>query len=408
MSPGRAAAIDPASRSLGAALHLVHTEGPIRRSELTSRLGLSRGAVGALVEELRIRRLVAVETSPLPAGDTGRPSHLVSPHSDGPVAVAVALSAQTFRVALVGLGGALIAPTEHRLPQPTTPGQVLPAVARAVLAILATTSRPCVGVGLAVPSAVSRDDEHALAALYLHWPAAVPVRDLMVDLLGAPAGRVHVGNDANVAALAEHRHGAGVGATDMLFLATGQRGVGGALVAAGRLHTGSAGYALEVGHLTVDPGGRSCHCGSRGCLDVEADPVAVLMAAGRRPRGDVEAAARRVLEAAATDGRARAAAEQVADRLGAGLAGLVNLFNPDRIVLGGLHAQLLDVVPGRVAAVVRERSFLSAASHVPICPARLAGDGVLLGAGEVALQPLLDQPRRWSSGEWSSEPRVSG
>jgi hypothetical protein len=61
-----------------------------------------------------------------------------------------------------------------------------------------------------------------------------------------------------------------------------------------------------------------------------------------------------------------------------------------------------------VAAVVRERSFLSAASHVPICPARLAGDGVLLGAGEVALQPLLDQPRRWSSGEWSSEPRVSG
>ena len=403
MSPGHAAAIDPGSGSLSAALHLVHTEGPIRRSELTARLGLSRGAVGALVEELRVQRLVAVETSPLPAGDTGRPSHLVSPHPDGPVAVAVALSAQTYRVALVGLGGVLIAPTEHRLPQPTTPGRVLPAVARAVLATLASTARRCVGVGLAVPSAVSRDDEHALAALYLRWPAAVPVRDRMVDLLGASAtGRVHVGNDANLAALAEHRHGAGAGATDMLFLATGQRGVGGALVAAGRLHTGSAGYALEVGHLTVDPGGRRCHCGSRGCLDVEADPVAVLTAAGRRPRGDVEAAARRVLAAAGTDPHARAAAEQVADRLGVGLAGLVNLFNPDRIVLGGLHAQLLEVVPGRVAEVVRERSFLSAASQVPICSARLAGDGGLLGAGELALQPLLDRPRRWSSSEWSA------
>jgi predicted NBD/HSP70 family sugar kinase len=401
MTPGHAAAIDPGSGSLSAALRLVHTEGPIRRSELTSRLGLSRGAVGALVEELRLQQLVAVETSPLPAGDTGRPSHLVSPHPDGPVAVAVALSAQTFRVALVGLAGVLIAPTWHRLPQPTTPGRVLPAVARAVLAILASTSRPCVGVGLAVPSAVSREDEHALAALYLGWPAAVPVRDRMIDLLGASAtGRVHVGNDANLAALAEHRHGAGAGATDMLFLATGQRGVGGALVAAGRLHTGSAGYALEVGHLTVDPGGRRCHCGSRGCLDVEADPVAVLTAAGRRPRGDVEAAARRVLAAAATDPRARAAAEQVADRLGAGLAGLVNLFNPDRIVLGGLYAQLLDVVPGRVAEVVRERSFLSAASQVPICSARLAADGGLLGAGELALQPLLDQPRRWSADVW--------
>jgi len=263
---------------------------------------------------------------------------------------------------------------------------------------VAATSRPCVGVGLAVPSAVSRNDEHALAALYLRWPAAVPVRDRMVELLGGLAtGRVHVGNDANLAALAEHRHGAGAGATDMLFLSTGQRGVGGALVAAGRLHTGSAGYALEVGHLTVDSGGRRCHCGSRGCLDVEADPVAVLRAAGRRPRGDVEAAARGVLAAAATDPRARAAAEQVADRLGAGLAGLVNLFNPDRIVLGGLHALLLDAVPGRVAEVVRGRSFLSAASQVPICSARLAGDGGLLGAGELALQPLLDQPRRWSS-----------
>ena len=112
----------------------------------------------------------------------------------------------------------------------------------------------------------------------------------------------------------------------------------------------------------------------------------------------------RVLAAASdasADPRARAAAEQVADRLGVGLAGLVNLFNPDRIVLGGLHAQLLDVVPGRVAEVVRERSFLSAASQVPIEAARLASDGALLGAGELALQPLLDQPRRWSSDPWS-------
>ena len=402
MSPGRAAAIDPGSGSLSAALHLIHTEGPIRRSALTSRLGLSRSAVGALVEELRAYQLVAVETSPLPAGEAGRPSHLLSADPDGPVAVAVALSALTFRVALVGLGGDLVAPTEHRLPQPTTPDRVLRAVAGAVLATLATTARPCVGVGLAMPSAVSRDEQHALAALYLGWPAAVPVRDRMVELLGpaATADRVHVGNDANLAALAEHRHGAGAGATDMLFLSTGQRGVGGALVAAGQLHTGSAGYALEVGHLTVDPGGRRCHCGSRGCLDVEADPVAVLTAVGRRPRGDVAAAARRVLAMAASDPRARAAAEQVADRLGVGLAGLVNLFNPDRIVLSGLHAQLLDVVPGRVAEVVRERSFLDAASEVPICAARLAGDGVLLGAGELALQPLLDQPRRWPSSQW--------
>ena len=127
--------------------------------------------------------------------------------------------------------------------------------------------------------------------------------------------------------------------------------------------------------------------------------MAVVTAAGRRP-GATSRPRPVGSSRLPPPTRAPATAEQVADRLGAGLAGLVNLFNHDRIVLGGLHAQLLDVVPGRVAEVVRERSFLSAASHVPICSARLAGDGGLLGAGELALQPLLDQPRRWSASEW--------
>jgi predicted NBD/HSP70 family sugar kinase len=95
---------------------------------------------------------------------------------------------------------------------------------------------------------------------------------------------VTLGNDANLAALAEHRHGAGRGARHLLYLMTGHRGIGGGLVVDGQLHTGSAGYALEVGHLTVNPGGRPCRCGNSGCLDVEADPAALLAAAGRDQR----------------------------------------------------------------------------------------------------------------------------
>ena len=402
MSPGHAAAIDPGSGSLSAALHLVHTEGPIRRSELTSRLGLSRGAVGALVEELRVQQLVAVETSPLPVGDTGRPSHLVSPHPDGPVAVAVALSAQTFRVALVGLGGVLIAPTEHRLPQPTTPGRVLPAVARAVLAVLASTSRRCVGVGLAVPSAVSRDDEHALAALYLRWPAAVPVRDRMVDLLGPVRDRSGPRRQRRQPgrALAEHRHGAGAGATDMLFLATGQRGVGGALVAAGRLHTGSAGYALEVGHLTVDPGGRRCHCGSRGCLDVEADPVAVLTAAGRRPRGDVEAAARRVLAAAATDPRAGPRPSRSRTGSVSAWPGWSTCSTPTASCSAASTPSSWTWSPaGWPRSCASARSSAPPARSPSARPAWPATAGCS-APGSWPCSQLLDQPRRWSASEW--------
>ena len=217
----------------------------------------------------------------------------------------------------------------------------------------------------------------------------------LVDEAGV-AVAVHVGNDANLAALAEHRHGAGAGASDMLFVTTAARGVGGALVTAGHLFTGSAGYALEVGHITVEPHGRPCHCGNRGCLDVEADPLALLPGPVVRGLGadeDVEALARGIVREAETDREARAAVRRVSDRLGGALAALVNLFNPDRIVLGGLFADIRGAMPERLAETVRRRSFLDAASQVPIVPAALGEDAILLGAGELALQPVLDDPR---------------
>ncbi len=346
------------------------------------------------MEELRDRELILVETRPRPAGEAGRPSHLLSLHPDGPVVVAVQLRSDSYRVAVVGLGGELVSSSVAPLPQPSTPERVLRRIAKDAAAAAASCPRSCLGVGVAVPSAVSRVDQHALAALYLRWPSAVPVRTMLTQLLGDEIP-VHVGNDANLAALAEYRHGAGAGASDMLFVTTGQRGVGGGLVVGGRLYTGSAGYALELGHLTVDPNGRSCHCGNRGCLDVEADSQALVEAGGTAlaEDEDVEAAARDVVGRARADPRASAAVARVADRLAVGLAGLANLFNPDRIVLGGLHADLLRAGPDRMADALRRRSLLSVASEVPLCPGSLADDAIILGAGELALQPLLDQPR---------------
>jgi predicted NBD/HSP70 family sugar kinase len=384
--------------SLGAALRLVHTDGPIRRSDLTTRLGLSRSATGALLEELRTLRLVTVETSPPPAGVSGRPSHVVLANPTGPVVVAAQIRARAYRVGLVGIGGVVVDSSVHALPRPPAPERVLAKVASTVVEALRSTRRTCIGLGVAVPSAVSRADEHALAALYLGWPSAVPVRETLTGLLdetgAAPA--VHVGNDANVAALAEHRHGAGVGASVMLFVTTAGRGVGGALVTNGHLFTGSAGYALEVGHITVEPRGRLCHCGNRGCLDVEADPLALLPPRLVPELGmddEVEALARGVVRDAGTDREARAAVRRVSDRLGGALAALVNLFNPDRIVLGGLFADVRAAMPERLEATVRRRSFLDAASQVPIVPAALGEDAILLGAGELALQPVLEDPR---------------
>jgi len=383
----------PAVSSLGRALTLVHIGQVARRKDLTEQLGLTRTATGAVLRELEQLGLVRSLRSRAGAGAaTGRPSHAVEIHPDAPTALATQVQAETLLIAEVGLGGALGPVTELPLPQPTTPRAVLTLAADHLATRLETATRRRAGIGVAVPSAVA-DDGTALSALHLSWPPAVPVGPILQRLL-ADRGHnmpVQVGNDANLAALAEHRHGAGRGATDLLYLMTGQRGVGGGLVVHGRLHTGSAGYALEVGHLTVRPGGRRCHCGNDGCLEVETDPIALLDAAGVSNPGPALTAAHAVITAAAADPTARAAVHAVTERLATGLASLLNVLNPDRIVLAGLHADLLTADEQHLRTALARHSFLDQATHVDLLPGRLPRPS-LTGAAELPLQRLLDNP----------------
>ena len=279
-------------------------------------MGLTRTATGLVLRELEtlslLRTTAAARAHPgLPA--TGRPSHTVEIHPDAPTVVAVQVQATSVLIADARLGGLLGKVDEVPLPEPATPQSVLGLIADLLSARLAAASRPPFGIGLALPSAVGSDGT-ALAALYLAWPHAVPARSLLARLL-ARAGLgdvpVHVGNDANLAALAESRHGAGRGAAQMLYVMTGQVGVGGGLVIDGRLQLGSAGYALEIGHTPVPQGDRPCRCGNRGCLEVEADPTALLAAAGVSTTEPKLAAARAVIARRGVDPQARAAVDLV-------------------------------------------------------------------------------------------------
>ncbi len=266
---------------------------------------------------------------------------------------------RTVLIAQARLGGALGQVDEVPLPDPATPESVLGLIADLLSMRLRASDRRPVGVGLALPSAVGSDGT-ALAAHHLPWPHALPVRSLLTGLLaGADLGeiRVHVGNDANLAALAESRHGAGRGAAHMLYVMTGQVGVGGGLVIDGRLHLGSAGYALEIGHTPVPPGKRPCRCGNRGCLEVEADPTALLDAAGQSTTEATLDAARAVIERRGVDPAARAAVDLVTRRLAAGIASLINILNPDRVVLGGMHAELL-AAEGETAPIRYQQAFI--------------------------------------------------
>ena len=394
----------------GIALTLIHTGRAPTRSALTSQLGVTRATTGAITGELRDLGLIAVDAgsgggSPgggPPGGGQGRPSHRLLPDPSGPVALAAQVHPDGFEVALVGLGGTVVARGTENGPVPADPGRALAPVAGAAAALLGQSGRRCAGAAIAVPTAVTRPEGKAVRALYVGWPDGAPIRDIFAAELarhgvrgpnGAPVGCDAV-NDVNALALAEHRHGAGRDATHLLVVSAEHRGVGGALVQRGALYTGSSGLAMEAGHVSVDPDGRQCLCGNRGCLSVEADVEAFLGEAGRLPPRDAPAldAAVAVLRAGyPADERVRAAADAVAARLGLGLAGLINVVNPDRVLLGGLYRELLAVAPRRLREAVTRRSPWGHGARIPIEGCDL-DDAGLIGAAEVAWQPVLDNP----------------
>ena len=384
---------------LAAALTLIHTGRAPTRSALTAALGVTRATVGAVVAELRELRLIQVEAGP-GGGGHGRPSHRLVIDPRGPVTLAAQLHPDGLAVALVGLGGQVAASRHAMGAAADDPAAALAPLAEIGAELLRRSGRVCAGAALAVPSAIAEPEGVAVSPLYLSWPTGTKVREIFAGLLAdrgirGPGGmRCGVVNDVNAVALAEHRHGAGRGASHLLVVAAEHRGVGGALVLRGALYAGSTGLSMEAGHVSVDPNGRPCPCGNRGCLNVETDAERFMQEAGRvpRPGSPVLDQACAILRAEyQADPGIQAAAARLVDRLGLGLAGLINVVNPDLVLLGGLHRYLLEAAPGQLRDAVAERSPWGRGAAVPIRACAL-DDGHLIGAAELAWQPVLDDP----------------
>ncbi|WP_037606653.1 ROK family protein [Streptacidiphilus rugosus] len=382
---------------LGPALELIHTGAAPTRSVLTGALGVTRTTVGAITSELEALRLISVDARPA-GGSRGRPSHRLEIDPQGPVVLAAQLHTDGFTLALAGLGGRIGQPLDLPLDPGASPQQVLRAMADEAVRLVEASPRRCVGAGLAAPTPVTEPERVAVISACLGWPTGTPIGELWTQALRdaglalpdgvAPA----VANDANLAALAEHRHGAGRGARHLLYVTSGHQGVGGALVVDGRLHTGSAGLALEIGQLTVDPEGLLCRCGRRGCLDVEAGPPALLAAYGLPPEAPLAEVDAVLAAARSGEAVARAAVEHVAERLGRGIAAVVDILNPDRIVLGPFHSALLAGAPELLPATIAARAHWGRYGCVPLHPAELAAPE-LAGAAELAWAPVLAEPQ---------------
>jgi glucokinase len=232
----------------------------------------------------------------------------------------------------------------------------------------------------------------------LSW-RELPLRGRVARATGLP---VTVDNDANAAAWGEFRHGAGRDVSDMLLVTVGT-GIGGGIVAGGRLYRGAHGLAAEIGHIIVEPGGPLCGCGNRGCWEQVASGRAIdrlgREAAVSHPEalfvkeagGDPAKVTGPLVTDAAMRGDpvASSVLTEVGRRLGEGIAGLVNSLDPEKVVVGGGAA-----VAGEMLLEPAREAFRDAVEapeyrpEVPIVPAELGNDAGAVGAAALALEEL--------------------
>ena len=380
--------------NLSAIVRELHDRGPRSRSDLVARTGLTRSAIRALIGELVTGDLVTEERA-APLGTPGRPSPLVRLNPDGAVVLALEIAVDSLAAAIVGLGGEVFDLVRVDRPRSHTSVEEI-AADLADLATLVRARRPTdnnvIGIGVTIVGVVRRIDGLVSMAPNLGW-VDVPLGERLAAALDTPVP-IWVANDADLGALAELRRGAAVGAGNMLFVSA-EVGVGGGLIVDGLPLTGVAGYGGEVGHIPVNPDGRPCRCGSVGCWETEVGAVALLRHAGHPPdggRAEVDAVLR---EAHAGSAVALSALAEVGRWLGFGLAGLINVFNPRLVVLGGLFGRIHSLISTTLEAELDRRALPAPRRLVRIVSGTLGIDAPLLGAAELAFEPLLADPAAW-------------
>lgn len=262
-----------------------------------------------------------------------------------------------------------------------TPADDVPAVLEAMREVARSVADPAVAaIGVGAAGLVEAGSGRMRYAPNIAWREVALDEELRS--FGLP---VLVDNDCTVAAFGEHAVGAGRGVDDLLYVGVGT-GIGGGIVLDGKVRRGAHGFAGEVGHIRVEPGGHVCGCGRRGCWETVASGSALNRLGRERLGPDADGHA---VVAAAREGDATAVSilDEVGTRLGDGLAGLVNTLDPALVVVGGgaaAGAGDLLLEPARRAAEAGIEGFAHRPA-VPIVPAALGADGAAIGAAVWAL-----------------------
>jgi glucokinase-like ROK family protein len=257
------------------------------------------------------------------------------------------------------------------------------------------------GIGVGVPGLVDIRRGSLMFAPNLRW-RDVPIRDLWIERFGLP---VFVENEANAAALGEYYFGGAHEVQNLIYLSAGV-GLGGGIIIQGKLFRGSSGYAGEIGHMTMDPDGELCGCGKRGCWETVVGPRAIVRRVKAALETDAESQIRALVDgdlsrvdveivvqaAEAGDTVARHSLEEVGVQLGIGIANLVNVFNPQLVVLGGALNRASRFLLPVIEETVRKHALAQPEEIVTVAASAHGADACVMGAAALVLDDILREP----------------
>jgi predicted NBD/HSP70 family sugar kinase len=372
--------------NLGVVLRQVVARGPRSRATIALETGLNKSTVSSLVTELIELGLLA-ESGAERRGVVGRPGLVVQLDGRGAVGLGLEIGVDYLAVHAADLTGAVHErrrdAQENRGRSPDAVLDRVAGLAREALARLRARGLRPAGATVSLPGLVDVGSGTLVVAPNLHWED-VPVVDALAARLSEPLP-VSADNEANLSALAERWDGAGRDMQDFLHV-SGEVGVGAGIVLGGDLFRGTRGFGGELGHVTVDPAGRPCECGSRGCLETKVGLEALVAAAGVADAGELLERAR------AGDAAVAEALREGGRWLGIGAAGAVNLLDLQAVVLGGYFATLAEWMLEGVARELHTR-VLGPDWAVPrVLASQLGPEAAVRGAAAQVLHSVLADP----------------
>jgi predicted NBD/HSP70 family sugar kinase len=372
-------------RNLAVLLGEVAAHQPATRAKLAEITGFTKTTVSNLISVLAGAGLVR-EGGLVHEGAPGRPGTAVSIDGDGAAGLGLEINVDYLAACVLDLGRRVryrhVVAADNR---GWAPEKVIAALARlADEAVFSAVEQGLTVAGcvVAVPGVLDQAAGRLLQAPNLGW-ADAPVAALLRDRLPELRLPVDHDNEANLAALGELWFGAGHALGDFLHV-SGEIGIGAGIVVNGQVFRGAHGFAGELGHVVVEPDGRPCACGDRGCLEQVAGQEAILRATGLASIAELVD----LLETG--DQAALDAVDQAGKALGMALSSAVKLLDPHTVVLGGIFSPLGPWARPAVEEALARGAFRSGAPPVVLSP--LAGGAAVLGAAGLVIERIIADP----------------